>query len=234
MENRQAAGIRQADARCLDTTREAPILQRFPPPNPVTGARVIPRRTVPLALAAVLAACQVERTPQEYFDHTVPIEAERAAAAEELDARIRAFGLAVDRGDAGAAHDALAPAGEVRLVGPVEGEVRLGAGEMDVMIEWLGADPGAALVVDAVDVEVGPRATVAWFAARLRVAAQGAGEAAGWHLSGVYTRQEGAWQLVQAHLSPVLTLQAPYPRPGAAPAAGAAAGSPAASPQGAP
>jgi hypothetical protein len=185
-----------------------------------------------LTLAVVLSACQVERTPREYFDHALPIQAERADAAEELRDRVHAFAMAVGRQDAAAAPNALAPAAEVRLVGPVMGDIRLGPGEMGALIDRVGQRPGAALSVDDVEVTVGPRANVAWFAARFQVVDGAAAQ--DWNLTGVYAREEGAWRLVQAHLAPTLRSQGPYPPPAADPAAGGADATPGASEPGAP
>jgi hypothetical protein len=193
------------------------------------------RHTPTIAVVALLlvSGCTIEPTPREYFDHLLPIEAERENTADEVRARVRAFGAALARGDAADASGALAPAAGVHVVGPVEGELRLGAGEIEVLLHYLAGEQPAEVAVDDVQVWVGPRATVAWFAAHFQV---GGARPGGWYLTGVYAREEGTLRLVQAHLSAARTpqLARPYPAGDAAPAAGAGAAAPRSSDAGAP
>jgi hypothetical protein len=165
---------------------------------------------VVLSATFFVSACKIERTPREYFDHEDPVEVERAAATDELRARLLAAGQALSRGDAEEAAVALAPAADAVAIGPDEGEA---------LSDTDGVTPLLRELVDGADdvdlrelrISVGPGATVAWFSAYVDVMGQPpAGEDTS-RLTGVYLRSEGAWTLVQAHLSRAIPLPSPAP-----------------------
>jgi hypothetical protein len=169
-----------------------------------------------LAAALLSAACKVERTPPEYLDRQAPIAVEREAVAEELHDRLLALGQALNRGNADEALVALAPALDAYVVTPADGAVVVGAEQISAALERFAAWPVSIQVHDA-RVRVGPRANIAWFSAELE--APGAGpEGTQLRITGVYVRYEGAWQLVQAHVSMPTPLPSPPP---ANPATGA-------------
>lgn len=161
---------------------------------------------IPLTAAALAAACEVEPTPREYFDHQTPAAVERQASAEELQDRILAMAQALNRGNASAAMIALAPAPDAYVLTPGDTIALQGADQIGNA--FVGA--GGPVTMRDVEVQVGPRQNVAWFRARMGVGggAEGEGEM---RLTGVYLRNEGAWQLVQAHLSRATDSESPPP-----------------------
>lgn len=154
-----------------------------------------------IALGAVwlLAACEINRTPAEYFDHQDRTRRELTEVAEELRDRVLALGPSLERGSASEAMRALNPSPTFYLLGPDEAMVMTGAEQVDAALASLAGEPIAAEVRD-VEVGVGPGGNAAWFRARLHL--QG-GRAVGapLRMTGVFIRREGAWELVQAHLS---------------------------------
>jgi Fe2+ transport system protein FeoA len=174
------------------------------------------------ALALLLGACKVEQTPQALIDRRLPVQEERAAAAEELRDRLLAMGGALQRGDAAEALTALAPAPDAYVVSPQAALEVLGPEQIGAVLASLAGDPVAVEVRD-VAVEMGPLADVAWFRAGMAVQREGVAETMV-RITGVYLRREGEWRLVQAHLSTPITPPAPPPpspsESAAAPAAG--------------
>lgn len=158
-------------------------------------------RILGAALGAVLllSACKVERTPPEFFDHGDRIEEIRESAAEELRDRVLALGQALGRGSPAEAMLALAPHGRAAIVAPVEGVVLMGPEQIGSALARLAATP-VALEMRDVRVEVGPQANVAWFYALVEAPGSGP-EGTLLRVTGVYVRDEGAWSLVQAHVS---------------------------------
>jgi hypothetical protein len=150
-------------------------------------------------MALLLSACEIEPTPVDYIDRATSAEAGRAQAEGEVRDRVLAMGQALARRNAADAFVALAPAREVLVVGleGSAGEV-VGPEGIRALLDSLAAQPAAVAARDVV-VRVAPRANVAWFHAAL----DGDGEAPTGllRISGVYELNEGAWQLVQAHLS---------------------------------
>lgn len=157
-----------------------------------------------------LAGCKVERTPEQYIDHADPLELERAAAAAELTDRILALGAALTRGSPSEAVAALSPASDAYLLGPQAGIESVGTESITALVQSLGGEPMPVDIRD-VQVTVGPTATVAWFRAVLDLKGVPAlGE--GVRMTGVFIRREGAWRLVQAHVSaPTTPAAAPAP-----------------------
>ena len=172
-------------------------------------------RGIVFGMALLLSACEIEPTPVDYIDRATSAEAGRAQAEGEVRDRVLAMGQALARRNSADAFIALAPAREVLVVG-LEGNAgeAVGPERIRALLDSLAAQPAAVAARDVV-VRVSPRANVAWFQAAL----EGDGEAPSGllRLSGVYELNEGAWQLVQAHLS------APFmrPSPSSPPEAGA-------------
>ena len=159
-----------------------------------------------LLMVLFLAACEIEPTPVDYIDRATSAEAGRTQAEGEVHDRVLAMGQALARRNPADAFLALAPARELSVVGPegVAGEEG-GQERIRALLDSLAARP-TALAARAVVVTVSPRANVAWFHASL----EGEGEPSpALRLTGVYELNEGAWQLVQAHLSSPFTPPSP-------------------------
>ncbi|MBW3627996.1 MAG: nuclear transport factor 2 family protein [Gemmatimonadetes bacterium] len=166
-------------------------------------------RGTALGTLLLLAGCKIEQTPGDYIDRPGTAEAGRSEAESEVRARVLAMGQALGRRNSADALVALAPAREVFVVVPglANGEGR-GQQQMVAALDSLAAQPGRVVTRDVV-VNVGPRANVAWFHAVL--AAEGDTAAVGVRITGVYELSEGAWELVQAHLSVPVTPPDPSP-----------------------
>jgi SnoaL-like domain len=167
-----------------------------------------------LGLVLLLSACEIEPTPADYIDRATSAEAGRAQAEAEVRDRVLAMGQALARRNPTDAFLALAPARELFVVGPgAETGDGPGPERIRAILESLAAQPTPVQARDVV-VNVAPRANVAWFRAVL----DGEGEdIPGLRVTGVYELNEGAWQLVQAHLSNPLMPPSPSspPEPGA-------------------
>ena len=166
-------------------------------------------RATALGMVLVLAACEIEPTPADYIDRASSAEAGRAQAEAEVRDRVLAMGQALARRSPTDAFLALAPARELFVVGP-GADMGGGAGpeRIRAILESLAAQPTPVQARDVV-VSVAPRANVAWFHAVL----DGDGEeTAGLRVTGVYALNEGAWELMQVHLSNPL-MPPPPPSP---------------------
>lgn len=166
----------------------------------------------PIALGSLLlvSGCKVEPTPVEYFDLVTSTEVEREAAAEEVRDRILAMGQALGRRSASDALLALSPARDVYLAGPEAGAEATGAEGVGEALAALARLPTPVLTREVV-VTVATGGGVAWFRARLDSEEGESGPAM--RMTGLYRRNEGLWQLAQAHLSPATTPPAPPPSP---------------------
>lgn len=152
-----------------------------------------------LAIATLSSACKIQRTPDEYFDHGEAVETDRAASAEELRDRVLALGQAIARGSGTEAMVALAPAAELRIITPQQDLVLSGPEAIRAAVNRFTSTPTAISMRDVV-VTVGPLGNVGWFEAI--VDAPGSGpEGTSLRVTGVYLRTEGAWEMVQAHIS---------------------------------
>jgi hypothetical protein len=156
--------------------------------------RTILRRFWSVAFtAALLGGCKIEQTPSEFIDHRDTSLSEQQAAEEELRARLLSAGNALRREDADQAMDSLSPAGELFVYGLTgSGE---GPGELRAILSNVAE--GRALVMEDLDVVIGPRNQVAWFRTELH----GGPERTVVRFSGVFMRLEGEWRLLQGHLS---------------------------------
>jgi hypothetical protein len=172
-----------------------------------------------VAALVLFSACKVERTPPEYVDRADRMALESAMAVDELQDRLLALGQAISRRNHAEAMVAMAPAPDVRLIMPGDGEIFEGRDELSSELEDVIGGEVDMRMTD-VQVTVGRDANVAWF--RLMIEVSGAEvDAAPLRMSGVYIRREGAWALVQAHLSAATPADQPsgYPEGSEAPAA---------------
>lgn len=161
-------------------------------------------------LTTLLASCKIERTPDAFVDHHTPVQEERTAAAAELRDRLLALTQALNRGDSGEAMAALEPAPDAYLVGPEAGAAT-GAEQIQIALQQV-ADSAmqAEVVMRDLEVDIGPRQSVAWFRGSLH-ASGSTPEAPVLRMTGVYLRDAGVWRLVQAHVSRPVTEPAPPP-----------------------
>ena len=167
-------------------------------------------RATVLGTVLLLSACEIEPTPVDYIDRATSAEAGRAQAAAEVRDRVLAMGQALGRRNPADAYLALAPSRDLFVVGPGAGTGEgTGPERIREILEGLAAEPTPVLTRD-VAVSVALRANVAWFHAEL--AGEGE-ETPGLRVTGVYALNEGAWQLVQAHLSTPLTPPPPSSPP---------------------
>jgi hypothetical protein len=158
------------------------------------------------AALLALAACKVERTPQEYLDPRDPAAVERREAEQELALRVGAFREALARGDRNAAVGALVPAPETHVMGVDfnDGRPRFGPVGVAEALRDLRLPTGAVARTPDLRVESGTReGAVGWFATHLEILpVVGAGGQPEWlRVSGVFSRREGEWRLVELHLS---------------------------------
>jgi hypothetical protein len=152
-----------------------------------------------------LGACKIERTPVRYVDHPSPTERQRADAESELQDRLLSLGPALSGGRVTEALIALSPADDAYVLGPDQGETVTGAGQIESLLASLGS---RSLDVEIRDVEVtvGPIANAAWFRAAVDVPGH-TRAGSGLRVTGVFIRHEGAWHLVQAHVSAPLSVR---------------------------
>ena len=171
-------------------------------------------RTASVAAALLaLAACSVERTPQEYLDPRDPAAVERQESEEELAARVGAFREALARGNRALAVQALTPAADAHVMGVQfnDGRPRFGPQGIADALQTLRLPTGAVARTPDLRVQAATReGGLGWFATHLELLpVVGAGGEPQWlRVSGVFMRREGEWRLLQIHLSKA---QAPEP-----------------------
>jgi SnoaL-like domain len=163
---------------------------------------------VPAVAAALLAlaACKVDRTPQEFLDPRDPAAVERRESENEIAARVGAFREALARGNQADAVSALAPAPEAVVMGVEfnDGRPRYGPLGLAAALEGLHLPRGAVARTPDLRVEAGTReGGVGWFATHLELLpVTGVRTEPQWlRVSGVMDRREGEWRLLQMHLS---------------------------------
>ena len=168
-----------------------------------------------LGTLLLLSACKIEPTPDEYFDKSAAEEIDRGGDAAEVRDRVLAMGQALSRGNPDEALAALAPARSIAVFGPLAplsdmptiGAERTGIVDLGTVLAEMGSGEMPVRTRDVV-VRVGPRGSVAWFQALVDTPADSVSPAV--RITGVYLLNEGAWELVQAHLSkPTRTPAAP-------------------------
>lgn len=173
-------------------------------------------RTVSVAAALLaLAACSVERTPQEYLDPRDPAAVERRDAEEELAARVGAFREALARGNRADAVAALSPTADAHVMGVQfnDGRPRFGPQGITDALATLRLPTGAVARTPDLRVQAATReGGLGWFATHLELLpVVGAGGEPQWlRASGVFLRREGEWRLLELHLSKA---EAPAPAP---------------------
>lgn len=173
-------------------------------------------RTVSVAAALLaLAACSVERTPQEYLDPRDPAAVERLDSEEELGARVGAFREALARGNRADALAALNPTADAHVMGVQfnDGRPRFGPQGIAEALASLRLPTGAVARTPDLRVQAATReGGLGWFATHLELLpVVGAGGEAQWlRASGVFLRREGEWRLLELHLSKA---EAPAPVP---------------------
>jgi hypothetical protein len=177
-----------------------------------------------VAALLALAACSVERTPQEYLDPRDPAVVERQESEEELAARVGAFREALARGNRELAVQALVPAADAHVMGVQfnDGRPRFGARGIAEALATLRLPSGAVARTPDLRVQAATReGGLGWFATHLELLpVVGAGGEPQWlRVSGVFLRREGEWRLLQLHLS-----KAEIPAPATADSASAATG----------
>ena len=166
----------------------------------------MPRSLLVPALC-LLAACQVDRTPQRLLDPRDPAAVERREAEGELAARLGAFREALARGDRADAVGALALVPATHVIGLDEngGRPRYGPAGLTQVLQRLQVPRGAVARTPDLRVQADPREGVGWFATHLEVRpVTGPDVGKEWlHLrvSGVFQQIEGEWRLTQVHLS---------------------------------
>lgn len=166
------------------------------------------RTAAAAAALLVLAACKVEQTPQEYLDPTDPAAVERSESEQDIVARVSAFREALARGDRAQAVSALGPTADTYVMGVDfnDGRPRYGAQGIADALADLRMPAGSVARMPDLRVQASTReGGQAWFATHLEVM-QVAGPATAtepqWlRVSGVFTRHEGDWRLLQLHLS---------------------------------
>jgi hypothetical protein len=193
-------------------------------------------RSVALSAALVtLAACEVKRTPPDFYNHPDRAVVVKQEGEDEIRARVLAFAEALSRADHPAATTALAPADLAAIVGMDDngGMVRFGAAGVDSALAELG--PPVRALVRTPDLRVGMSQGMGWFSTHLQLLPTEAGDSTRLlRLSGVFERDRGAWRLVQAHLSRAESAPAtPRPDSPPRPAAPSPAADSAAAPAGA-
>jgi hypothetical protein len=175
-------------------------------------------RLVVFAALFLLSACKIEPTPREFIDRQVPVDAVRDQAQSALRDRISALVEALRAGDVALAEATLAPAPDVLVIGPGEGERLVGSAQITAILDLLATSDAATIELIDVETRVGPRATSGWFFARLEVRTAG-GDAVPVRVTGIYQEREAAWQLEQAHFSiPSNAFTPPAPRAPGTPA----------------
>ena len=177
----------------------------------------------PALAAALLAlsACRVDRTPDEYLNPRNPAQVERREAENEVAARVGAFSEALARGGLPDAVAMLGPAPDAYVMGTGFNEGRPLFGPLGVAASLgeLELPSGAVARTPDLRVEANAREGLAWFATHLEVLpVVGAADAQPQRLrvSGVFTRREAEWRLVQIHLSKA-EVPAPTPPPDSLP-----------------
>lgn len=163
-------------------------------------------RTASVAALLALAACSVERTPQEYLDPRDPAAVERQESEEELAARVGAFREALARGNRQDAVQALTPSADAHVIGVQfnDGRPRFGPQGVADALATLQLPTGAVARTPDLRVQAATReGGLGWFATHLELLpVVGTGGQQQWlRVSGVFMRREGQWRLLELHLS---------------------------------
>ena len=166
-----------------------------------------------------LAACDVERTPPEFYNHPDPAVVDRQEAADEIRTRVRVFAEALGRGEQAEAAQALAPGEMAAVVGVDDngGLVRFWAPGLDAALAGLAIS--SPTVVRTPDLRVSASQGMGWFSTHLQLLSTSAAtEPVRLRMGGVCVPERGAWRLAEAHLSRPGTAAPATPRPDSVPA----------------
>lgn len=168
-----------------------------------------------LAVTLLLAACKIERTPPELLNRRDPAAREREHAAGELRSRLAVLGQAFEAGELEQGVEALAPAEQVQVIGPGEPPQTVSGSMLPETLRNLVPSGTTPAQMEEVSVTLGPGAEVAWFAAVVRRSSvtDSVPPPAPWRVTGVLVLEEGAWRLVQAHISEAVPVRNEEPSP---------------------
>lgn len=169
-------------------------------------------------VALAIAGCTIEQTPQEFIDRLETPGQEIAASEAEVRARLLSVTGAIQRRSGPDIEAALLPHSRVFVVGLLPGEEWRTGDEIAAALIQLRGEPAPRF--EDVVVEVVSTNNVAWFRGTF-AGANVLDSIADVRISGVFVRQEGAWRLLQGHLS---APDAISPRPPPPAPAGTAAG----------
>jgi hypothetical protein len=176
-------------------------------------------RIAATVLLTVACGCSIEPTPREYIDRRQPTEDVQAEAREAVESRLRLLVHSLSRGDPTRARAALSPAPDVRVYGPSPTDQFDGEAQLRALLDLAAGATRGALRLRDLEVNVGSRSTVAWFAALAEVG-DPARDPVPVRVTGVFRFREGEWELAQAHVrTPESIATAPYPPGQPAPAA---------------
>jgi hypothetical protein len=178
------------------------------------------RATALAAALLALAACRVDRTPDEYLNPRDPAQVEGRETENEIASRVGAFGDALARGNQADAVGALMPSPDSHVMGTGanEGRPRFGPLGLAAALRDLELPRGAVARTPDLRVEADGREGMAWFGTHLEIlpVVGAAAQAQRLRVSGVFTRREGEWRLVQIHLSRAEVPPPTLPRPDSA------------------
>jgi hypothetical protein len=184
-------------------------------------------RTAALLLLLGIAACRIDRTPQELIDPMNPAIVDRLDAEREVATHVGAFREALTAGSHADAIAALQPLPDAVVIAAeaTQGRARFGEEGIAAALDGVVVPPGTFTRMPDLRVQADTRQRMAWFATHLELfpVTGGGGAPERMRMSGVFLRLEGAWRLAHLHLSresaPAATLPAPAPDAGAAPPA---------------
>jgi hypothetical protein len=174
-------------------------------------------RAAALLLLALLAACRIDRTPQELIDPMNPAVVDNRESEREVAARVGLFRESLSRGSRSDAVAALLPLPDAHVIGADghRGRPRFGEAGVLAALEAVEIPDGGVVRMPDLRVQTDLRDRMAWFATHLELLPAGAGGGAPERLrmSGVLRRLEGEWRLVQLHLSRAAADLTPAPPP---------------------
>jgi hypothetical protein len=162
------------------------------------------------ACSLALAGCRIEQTPQQYIDRRDTPADQLLTSEAELTRRLLEVSDAMRSNDTVGLETILALHPEVIVYGPASGE-QFGGGPG--IARSLSDFANGRVLVPDVNVQVGPQNNVAWFRATYEDSTTSVSDAL--RFTGVFLRQDTAWQLVLGHISVPATL--PPPRPATLP-----------------
>jgi hypothetical protein len=175
-------------------------------------------RTLTVAALLSLAACTVERTPDDVLNPRDPSQVERRDAEQDVAIHVNAFLQALARGDRGQAVSAMSPVTDAYVMGVDgnDGRARFGTDGLAAAIAELEIPANSLPRTPDLRVQADPRRGTAWFAGFVEMFPASGEQPERVRMSGVFGRQEGEWRLVQIHISRPGAPPAPVPAPDSA------------------